>query len=532
MIDNIEEEHIKLDNLAKILNVKLLDTQNNINALQTQNQNHNTNNNTNNTNNNTNNNNNNNSITNSISNSINDINNTISNNEISMHNNNTNNNNTNNNNTNNTNTNNTNTNEISNNINNIGKQINNIINNKDINIKDINVKNKNINKNGKSNKSSKSNNNNNTLQLYDDNQIINNLGIDKNDINNMSKDNFNKILFLLKQYINMDNSYKFKHETLKTLYMTYIKLYKKYNMHPKLNIHANPLSLNHIQTRINTNGNRVANLPYNSKNIKQNTHYHNLNMQLIHIPHSQNQNQTNNIFNNNTNYNNTNYNNTNYNNTNNTNYNNTNYNNNNDTQNIFKNIHIEMKNNNAHMYRERIMILKKIKEEPTINLDFKNKICGRLIALFRLPNMNNKKTNDFDTIDIDEMDTAYLRKHNELITVFKAYKTLYSKVLNYKEQIDTFARLSRKSSISRGSLNRMLKDQASIMNSIDKMQDKLVDDNIIDNSEKVLLTPVINNPENIDTFNTTARTQINNIIERQNPVKSNVKNNIEFLINI
>ena len=207
---------------------------------------------------------------------------------------------------------------------------------------------------------------------------------------------------------------------------------------------------------------------------------------------------------------------------------------------ILKNIHDEMKNNNSNMYRERIIILKKIKNEPEIDLQFKNKICGRLIAIFKLPptieqqtiqyNTHNNNTNN-EGIKVNELDNAYLQKHNELLTVFQAYKNLYNKVLNYKEQLDEYKKISVKSRISRGNMDKMIKDQSFIMDSIDKMQDKLVDDKIINNSEKVLITPVINNPENIGYFNDTMRDQIHNIIDRNNNnIKPHIKTKIESLI--
>ncbi len=203
---------------------------------------------------------------------------------------------------------------------------------------------------------------------------------------------------------------------------------------------------------------------------------------------------------------------------------------------ILHNIHNEMKNNNSNMYRERIIILKKIKNEPEINNQFKNKICGRLIAFFKLPPMvectqqyntpNITNTTNTDGIAVNELDNAYLRKHNELLTVFKAYQSLYNKVLNYKEQLDEYKKITIKSRITRNSMDKMIKEQSFIMNTIDKMQDKLVNDNIISNSEKVLITPVVNNPENISSFNDTMRDQMHNIIDRNNNINPHIKNKI------
>jgi hypothetical protein len=292
------------------------------------------------------------------------------------------------------------------------------------------------------------------VEINGENDIKQQLQINSNDFKNISKTTINKILELLENYVNMDKSFRLKHETLKKLYTAYLDLYKKY---------------------------KEQDSAYKSSNniVNENNHSE-----------------------------------------------------------MLKNIHTEMKENNSNLYRERLMILKKIKSTPEIDYDIKNKLCGRLIAIFKAPPIPEYKPLQLlspsyeqeEKISVNELDNAYLQKHNELLTVFKAYQNLYNKVLNYKEQLEKYKQLPTSSNISRCQMEKMLKDQRFVMDMIDKMQDNLVDNKIIDNSEKVLITPVASNPENMNAFNNTMREQIRHIIDRNVDINPGVKNKIEDLL--
>ena len=204
-------------------------------------------------------------------------------------------------------------------------------------------------------------------------------------------------------------------------------------------------------------------------------------------------------------------------------------------QEMLKTIHGEMKDNNTNLYRSRLMILKKIKEEPHIEPVIKNRICGSLLAIFKSPPHAEYKQfpmlkDNEEKITIKELDNAYLQKHNELMTVYKAYQNLFNKVLNYKDQLDKYKQLPTGSLISREKMNKLMEDQGFVMNMIDKMQDELVSKNIISNIEKVPINPVASNPQNIETFNDTMRDQIKHIIDRQVEVKPHMKTKIEDLL--
>lgn len=202
---------------------------------------------------------------------------------------------------------------------------------------------------------------------------------------------------------------------------------------------------------------------------------------------------------------------------------------------LLKNIHTEMKDNNANLYRERLMILKKIKESPDIDIDTKNQLCGKLLIVFKAPpiseyNQLPMMESTEEKISIKELDDAYLQKHNELMTVYKAYQNLFNKVLHYKDVLDKYKQIPTGSNISRCQMEKLIKDQGFVMNMIDKMQNQLVSKNIISNTEKVPVSPVTSHPENIGMFNDTMREQIKHIIDRQIDVKPDMKTKIETLL--
>ena len=293
------------------------------------------------------------------------------------------------------------------------------------------------------------------------------LQLSPNDFQKVPKETIMRILELLKNYVNMDKSFRLKHESLKTLYNAYLDLYKKYK--------ATGAS--------NTNGANGASSNETGDGASSNH------------------------------------------------------------EGMLKNIHTEMKDNNSNLYRERLLILKKIKEHPEIQQETKDKLCGRLIAIFKAPPIpeykplallpkggNDDPVYGEEKISVSELDEAYLQKHNELMTVFKAYQNLYTKVLNYKEQLEKYKKLPTGSSISRCEMEKMLKDQRFVMDMIDKMQDNLVSNKVLTDSEKVLVTPVASNPDNMNAFNDTMRNQIKHIIDRQVDINPNTKSKIENLL--
>ena len=307
-------------------------------------------------------------------------------------------------------------------------------------------------------------------------KIFKNLGLK----NNISPETEQKILDILKNYVKMDKSFRVKHESLKTLYGAYLDLYKKYKNQD-----------NDIDTM------KKANM---QNNLQNNMQKNNTIQNSTGVPESQATEQ--------------------------------------EHKEVLKQIHTEMKDNNSNLYKQRLLILKKIKETPDINQEMKEKICGRLLIIFKAPPVSNytqfpmleQSSVSEEKIDVKELDDAYLNKHNELMTVYKAYQNLYNVVLNYKDQLDKYKNLPTGSTISRCHMDKLIKDQSFVMNMIDKMQDQLVSKNIIANSDKVPISPVTSHPENIGTFNNTMRDQIKHIIDRQVEIKPDMKFKIEDLL--
>jgi hypothetical protein len=96
--------------------------------------------------------------------------------------------------------------------------------------------------------------------------------------------------------------------------------------------------------------------------------------------------------------------------------------------------------------------------------------------------------------------------------------------------LEKYKKLPTGSSITKCHMEKMIKDQRFVMNMIDKMQDNLVDNKILSDSEKVLVTPVTSNPDNINAFNDTMRNQIRHIIDERVDINPNIKNKIENLL--
>jgi hypothetical protein len=88
-------------------------------------------------------------------------------------------------------------------------------------------------------------------------------------------------------------------------------------------------------------------------------------------------------------------------------------------------------------------------------------------------------------VSLDEIDIAYLKKHNELMTIYKAYQTLYGRVIEYKKKLDEVKPVRIHSVLTREQLSRMVKDQDRIMNSISVMQQNMVQQGILQQSETV-----------------------------------------------
>jgi len=385
-----------------------------------------------------------------------------------------------------------------------------VINNKHKNMLNNNTKNKSGSSGSGSSNSTNTNTNNVSAQLTmlkaelegeSEHKLTGTLQIKTTDFKNSSPETVKKILELLKNYVKMDKSFRLKHESLKTLYQAYLDLYKKYKDEKQ----SSGSSSNGITIDGSSSSSSSSSSNSNSSNSNSNSN--------SNIPNISN---INNIISDG----------------------NSMSSDSSDPKHdeMLKNIHTEMKDNNTNLYRERLMILKKIKESPEIEKEMKDKICGRLLILFKAPPVSDYtqlpmlQQNTEEKINVKELDEAYLQKHNELMTVYKAYQSLFNKVLNYKDELDKYKQLPTGSTISRTHMDKLIKDQGFVMNMIDKMQDQLVSKNIISNTEKIPVNPVTSHPKNIETFNNTMRDQIKHIIDRNVDIKPNMKTKIEDLL--
>ena len=133
-------------------------------------------------------------------------------------------------------------------------------------------------------------------------------------------------------------------------------------------------------------------------------------------------------------------------------------------------------------------------------------------------------------VNVEQLDKAYINKHNELINVYKAYQILFNKVNKYKDDLDRVKSLSTSKLINNNTMKKMLEDQKYVMNSVSKMQDQLVNNNILKPEERVPTEPVVSHPQNMNHFNDSLKTQINGLISNKTNLNSKTKDKLMDLL--
>jgi hypothetical protein len=133
-------------------------------------------------------------------------------------------------------------------------------------------------------------------------------------------------------------------------------------------------------------------------------------------------------------------------------------------------------------------------------------------------------------VNIEQLDKAYINKHNELMNVYKAYQILFNKVNKYKDDLDRVKSLSTSKLINNNTMKKMLEDQKYVMNSVSKMQDQLVNNNILKPEERVPTEPVVSHPQNMNHFNDSLKTQINGLISSKTNLNSKTKDKLMSLL--
>jgi hypothetical protein len=212
-------------------------------------------------------------------------------------------------------------------------------------------------------------------------------------------------------------------------------------------------------------------------------------------------------------------------------------------------IYLMLKNNGEEIYKNRLNIINLIKEDTSLTDSDKSNISNYLIEMYNSDtnnmkcclepiykssefifhdNINSEKDNDInknyrDGINVQTLDKAYLKKHNELVQLFKAYQVLFQKVGDYKKKLDKYQKMATSPLISKDKMKKLLDDQKFIMNSVDEMQKELVNMNVIKPEERVPTNLVVNQTTNMDMFNNEMKKQINNILISNNAKKNNIK---------
>jgi uncharacterized protein (UPF0335 family) len=136
-----------------------------------------------------------------------------------------------------------------------------------------------------------------------------------------------------------------------------------------------------------------------------------------------------------------------------------------------------------------------------------------------------------EKVSLNEIDVAYLRKHNELMTMYKAYQQLYAKVNEYKDKLDDVKSVRVSSFLTREQLSKMVEDQSRIMGSLATMQQNMVVKGVLSPSETVDVSQITG--KQIDDLNNNLGNQINNIVKEKqsNGIDSKTKRQINSLLN-
>ena len=146
------------------------------------------------------------------------------------------------------------------------------------------------------------------------------------------------------------------------------------------------------------------------------------------------------------------------------------------------------------------------------------------------PKQNVTTQHSKSGVNVEQLDKAYINKHNELMNVYKAYQILFNKVNKYKDDLDRVKSLSTSKLINNNTMKKMLEDQKYVMNSVSKMQDQLVNNNILKPEERVPTEPVVSHPQNMNHFNDSLKTQINGLISNKTNLNSKTKDKLMDLL--
>lgn len=119
---------------------------------------------------------------------------------------------------------------------------------------------------------------------------------------------------------------------------------------------------------------------------------------------------------------------------------------------------------NIHKYKEIIQLICSNKYLQYHYINSNNNI-NYLFYLFK-NNINNKIVSyNNESINNLKLKIAYLKKHDELNSVYNSYKEVLNKMFKYKEKLSYYSNLS-KTKINKFNLQKMINDQNKIMKNV------------------------------------------------------------------
>lgn len=135
-----------------------------------------------------------------------------------------------------------------------------------------------------------------------------------------------------------------------------------------------------------------------------------------------------------------------------------------------------------------------------------------------------------ENVSLSEIDVEYLKKHNELMSMYKAYQQLYIKVNEYKNKLDNIKSVRVSSILTREQLSKMVGDQQRIMSSLGTMQQNMVERGILNPSETVNVDKY--DGRQLQELNANLGQQLNSIVNLKQPdnVDEQTKKQIAKLI--
>lgn len=219
---------------------------------------------------------------------------------------------------------------------------------------------------------------------------------------------------------------------------------------------------------------------------------------------------------------------------------------------ILNDLYDELKNNNENLYKHRMNVVDFIRKNNGLTPEDKKHVSNYLINMFNAdvsldekdpednmvcclkPEYSGEVIEHYDDgnkgVTVSTLDKAYLQKHNELTQMFKAYQILFKKVGEYKTKMDKFKKLSTSPLISKNNMKKMLDDQKYMMDSVDKMQQYLVNQNVLKPEERVPTKPVVSHPNNLRMFNSQLKGQIENVLGANKNLNDKAKMDIINMI--